>query len=184
LVGTRLIAERLAGAGSIKVELNNIDPEARVKHIEAMLVGEDGSAIGFSDLHTPEQVPVNRYAVESVSCDLVMAGQRWSFTFSHRGDRVWHDVEDGKTVSLDLLRQFDFGIRHKASEEGLELGQSLAVRPWLTTEDGLEITSCSICDAKQTKRRSYFYPSHCAQLYLETVGADRQKVASESSGFA
>src|SRR5436190_4905122 len=94
-IGSRLTLEAITGVGTIKLKLGTLAPDTQVAEIELMLVGEDGSAFTVRGADEGVQVPVGRYAANSLSLSLARSGEPlpWNFVFSREAspaERHWH----------------------------------------------------------------------------------------------
>lgn len=146
-LGESLEIEALTGTGRIRLHLPKLaDAEAEVSYLNALLIGHDGSAVGFEALDDALEVPAGEYRVGMVTCSIRASagGQEWSFVFSEPGGRddvVWYEVAADAELLVDPLGTPRFGEWTTSQLESCAPGQSLTVRPYLLTGDGLLVNT-------------------------------------------
>jgi len=182
-LGRRLRFDEIVGVGRLTVSLPSLAKGARLKHLEVMFVGNDGSAFSLRGEKTHVTVPVGRYALESVSLSVLdgKSPDAWNFVFSRSGGvkpQTWYDVRKDGTVTVNPIGKFRFELRID-DKKTYRPGESLAITPRLYTGDGLLINSSTCGDAD---RYSSEDKHNCTQIRLVTTG--KSVLGTTQSGFA
>ena len=143
-LGERLALERLDGTGSIDVRIPG--EAGRVRAMNVLLVGRDGSAVGVETNGETIEVPVGEYRLGMVTFALADpdGGKEWSFVFSEPyggPEHVWYPVARGEKAEVDPVGELDFDAGVGRDLEECEPGQRIGGNPVLLTGDGLLINS-------------------------------------------
>lgn len=182
-LGESLEIEALTGTGHIRLHLPELDDsEAEVAYLNALLIGRDGSAVGFEALDEALEVPAGEYRVGMITCSIRASGggQDWSFVFSEPGGRddvVWYEVAADVELRVDPLGMPRFGEWTTTQLESCAPGQSLTVRPYLLTGDGLLINTAYF-------GRSVPAWSGGMDAQVRLLGERGELLANARSGFA
>jgi hypothetical protein len=181
-VGNRLAFEPVVGVGRLKLHLPSLAKTARVRHLQVMMMGEDGSAFTLQGGDEPATLPVGRYAPGSVALSVLdgTAPEPWNFVFSRSGGdapRRWYEVRADREVTVDPLGQLRFELHLPAG--GARPGQELSVSPRLFTADGLLINSSACGDVEPFASSD---KHNCATVQL--VSSAGIVLGSAQSGFA
>ncbi len=183
-IGSRLTLEAITGVGTIKLKLSSLPPATQVAEIELMLVGEDGSAFTVRGADEGVQVPVGRYAANSLSISVQRPDEPlpWNFVFSRQdspSEKHWHVVAEDALVEIDPIGTLNFTFEFPNGNENLRPGKNLSLAPRLFTHEGLLINSCGI---GRDDGRSGHGSGPAAEIrLLSTSGAT---LGSARSGFA
>ncbi len=142
-LGRKLTISLLEGTGSIRLEIPG-PAGPRAAEINAMLVGDDGSAYSVSST-TPAVLPVGSYRLGTVTVGLddPAAGPRWSFTFSdayRKGEPTWYRVEKGSNLAVDPVGHLEFSTG-LGDPIAAAPGGEINLQPKLYTGDGLLIVT-------------------------------------------
>ena len=181
-VGRRLSFTEVVGSGAVRLRVENLAPGARVADLEAMLIGQDGSAFALRGEADAVSLPPGRYAFGTVSVQIEDPGTKtpWTFVFSgsgaSRGDR-WHTVRDGAELVLDPIGDLRFTVELPEGAARAGPGEDLSIDPRLYTADGLLINSC-----ETGPQGSAVQSSDGATIRL--VDSRGRALAESRSGFA
>ena len=179
--GDRLAFEEVVGVGRLTVRLPPLPEKARVRAMQVMFLGEDGSAFTVRG-DEPATLPVGRYALGSVSLSVLdgEAPEPWNFVFSSSGferPRRWYEVAADGEVTVDPVGKFRFEL--ELPDGAVRPGQELRVSPRLYTGDGLRINS-SACGELEPFASPDRYNCATVRLVSPSGGA----LSTAKSGFA
>lgn len=182
-IGQRLELQEIVGTGTVRLKLATLRPETRVLELDAMLIGEDGSAFAIRGSENAVSVPVGRYAFGTVTLRLEHPETKipWSFVFSRNAaprDGRWYDVHKDEEIVADPIGTLRFELQIPEAAAGFAPGETVSIQPRLYTQDGLLINSCVLAKEKF----SNYEQSTSAAVRL--VGARGAVLDSYSSGFA
>jgi hypothetical protein len=180
-VGQRLAFAEIVGVGRLRVHLPALAKSARVRQLQVMLLGDDGSAFTLQG-DEPTTLPVGRYALGTVVLSIQGAtgAEPWNFVFSRSGGeppRRWYEVRAGQDVSVDPVGQLRFDL--PLARAGVRPGQALEVTPRLFTGDGLLINSSARGEVDPFASSDRY---NCATVQL--LAPAGTILASHQSGFA
>lgn len=110
-----------------------------------MVFSDDGSAWSLKETNKPQEVPVGRYTLGSVTLTIDTSERdRWHFVFS-RSDAIddddWTEVVADSEISLEAVGQTTFVLQ--VTQDHARPGDQLTVSPRLYTQGGLLVNlSC------------------------------------------
>ena len=180
--GTTLALEEITGTGAIQIVIASLPANAKILELEAMLFSDDGSAWSLKEANKPQEVPVGRYTLGSITLTIdIGEHDPWHYVFS-RSDEIketdWRPVTRDRTVSFEAIGKLSFSAGN-VPEQALP-GQQLVINPRLYTEAGLLINLS--CRGKQIGSFDNARTHNACEIQL--VGDDQQPVNSAQSGFA
>jgi hypothetical protein len=181
--GARLALEPLTAEGRLRLQLRQLDKGATVVKLQAMLVGEDGSAFAVTSVDAPVIVPAGKYALGTVTLSVQSASSAvpLTFVFSRTGidaEVRWHDLKKDQELVLDPIGKLRFDLDIAPAGTLLPAGATLNVQPQLFTADGLLINSCGHGDGDAARHGAG--PGALVKL----CGAQQALLDSAHSGFA
>ncbi len=179
--GATLAFEPLTGEGTIRLVCRPADPDSQVAELSVMFVGKDGSAMSLEGHEEAVTVPEGEYFVASVTLAIQSAfdGRLWSFSFArprHPAEHEWHTVKKDQQTLIDPIGQLRFKISVGGGAESPE--RVLHVRPRLSTQDGLVITSCSWGESSRG------FAAIGPQSQIQLIGARGAVLYQTESGFS
>jgi hypothetical protein len=183
-IGARLALEPIIGVGTIGLKLGTLPQGTQVLELELMLIGEDGSAFTVRGTDDGVEVPVGRYAANSLSLSVQGSGDPlpWNFVFSRDGEpaeRHWHTVAKDAQVDVDPIGTLNLTFEFPNGKGKVVPGKVLSVAPRLYTHEGLLINSCGI---GRDDGRSGHGSGPGADVRL--MSARGESISSDRSGFA
>jgi hypothetical protein len=183
-IGSRLSLEEITGVGTVRLKLATLPPETQVADLEVTLVGDDGSVYALRGGEEAVQVPVGKYALNTLWLSAQRDGdlEPWNFVFSradgpHEGD--WHAVARDADVAIDPIGTLRFVLEFPDGKGDVAAGAKISVAPRLYTQAGLLINSCSIGNADR-------FAGHGSGpgTDVQFVSANGAALSSGHSGFA
>jgi len=182
-LGTSLRFDRLEGAGRVRLALpgpNGVQREDLVD-LQVLLVGRDGSAVLAHAPGAATEVPIGEYRLGMVTARLAdpNEGQAWSYVFSSPDPETprWIAVAKDEDVTVDPLGALDLEL-WPSPGAALAPGDSLTLRPGLTTVDGLYINTA------YRGREAPAFSFGALNATIELVDARGIVLTSGTSGFA
>lgn len=179
--GESLSLEEITGTGQLQIAVARLPERAKIIAFEGMVFSDDGSAWSLKEAHKPQEVPVGRYALGSVTLT-IDTGERepWHFVFS-RSEPVraqdWVEVTANSQVSLEAVGETQFVLN---AGETARPGDFLAVSPRLYTHDGLLVNLS--CRGKQIGSFDNARSHNPCEIRLVSAGG--KTLSAARSGFA
>ena len=172
---TVTVRDRPTERGTLRLELTS-KSGIKPSQFAAQLVSEWGELVTVNHRGEPVSVPVGRYAVEAVTCQLTDAeGRVWSYRLA--GEQRFHLIVETKgEVACNLLAGLALHIRHTVPPDGAAPGQDFQVTPTLRTPAGLELINAEFVDRYGSSATS-------ASADIQLLAPDRSIVDRTSSGF-
>jgi hypothetical protein len=183
-IGARLTLEPITGVGMIGLKLGVLPQGTQILELELMLIGEDGSAFTVRNGDEGVEVPVGRYAANSLSLSVQGSGEPlpWNFVFSREAspeEQHWHAVARDALVEVDPIGTLNLKFEFPNGKGKVVPGKVLSVAPRLYTHEGLLINSCGI---GRDDGRSGHGSGPGADVRLVSAGGE--SISSDRSGFA
>jgi len=182
-IGERLSLEEITGVGTIRLKLETLPAGSQVADLEVTLMGDDGSSYALRGAEEAVQVPVGKYALNtlSLSAQREQDSQPWYFVFSRSKeprDEDWHSVERDADVAVDPIGNLRFALEFPDGEGEFAPGKKFSAAPRLYTQAGLLINSCSIGNAD---KHAGYGSGPGAEIQLISGAA---AISADRSGFA
>jgi hypothetical protein len=180
--GMTLSLQEITGTGTIQIAIASLPEHAKLLELEAMVFSDDGSAWSLKEANKPQEVPVGRYTLGSITLTIDTGeSEPWHYVFS-RSDNIeeddWQPVGSDSAVSLEAIGNLTFSAGNIPAEASA--GQQLTINPRLYTEAGLLINLS--CRGKQIGSFDNSRTHNACDIQL--VGDNQQPVNSAQSGFA
>jgi hypothetical protein len=172
---TVTVRDRPTERGTLRLELGS-KSAIQPAQFAAQLVSEWGELVTVNHVGEPVSVPIGRYAIEAVTCQLTdTQGRIWSYHFAGE-PRFSLFVESKREATLDLFRGLTLRIRHTVPPEGVAPGQEFQVTPDLRTPEGLELVNAEFVDRNNGDPTS-------VSADIQLLASDGSVVDRISSGF-
>lgn len=180
--GKTLELQEITGTGTMEVTVASLPPNAKIVEVEAMVFSDDGSAWSLKEANQPQEVPVGRYTLGSVTLTIDTGdGDPWHYVFSRSNnidDHHWLAVNDDGHLTLEAVGTPSFQVHNAPTEAAA--GENLRIEPRLYTEAGLLVNMS--CRGKQIGSLDNPRTHNTCQIRL--LHSSGRPLSTTSSGFA
>jgi hypothetical protein len=172
--GVVKVRERPLARGTVRLALP-LRPGVKVRAFSAQLVSDWGELVLVKSADEPVALPVGRYTIEALSCELSHgAGPVWSYGFFGEGRYHLEVTADRETICRPLA---ELSLASRRSPAGLIAPKGeLRVTPSLRTPQGLELMYANFVAPDSAETTS-------ASAAIELLASDGSIADRASSGF-